>query len=92
MATKNDNLKFLTAFELEQVKQEEKRSEENFIAAKKFYENKTPVHLLKRDRQFWNGVIVEFSHDFFIIDERKLGRRIVFFIELYSIEKLEAKE
>ena len=60
----------------------------NFIKAKYFYDNKISVHLMKTDREWFNGFIVEFSNDFFIIDDRKYGRRMVFFIELWSIEEM----
>jgi len=60
----------------------------NYLKAKVFYENKIPVHLLKTDREWYNGIILELTHDFFIIDERKKGRRMVFFIELWEIDEM----
>ena len=93
MATrkKEDQEFLLTDIEQNVIEQEAKRNTDNFLAAKDFFNRKVPIHLLKRDRQWYNGTILELTNDFFIIDERKLGRRVVFFLELYSIEELEAK-
>lgn len=66
----------------------EERKKSNFVKAKYFYDNKISVHLIKTDREWFNGLIVEFANDFFIIDERKRGRRMVFFVELYDIEEM----
>jgi len=92
MATTKKEPDFFTALEIETAEQESKNYNNNFLIAKDFYKRNIPVHLLKRDRQWYNGTILELTNDFFIIDERKLGRRVVFFLELYSIEELEAKE
>jgi len=70
---------------------DDKRINSNYLKAKVFYENKIPVHLLKIDREWFNGTILELSNSFFIIDERKKGRRIVFFIELWEIEEMNIK-
>ena len=71
---------------------EEKRNIENFLTAKRCYENKIPVHLLIKNRQWYNGLIVEFAHNFFIMEERNLGMRVVFFLELYYIEEMEEED
>jgi hypothetical protein len=96
MATKkNEDLDFLSEQfirEQEIINEELTRQNDNYKKAKDFYKRNIPVHLLKRDRQWYNGTILELTNDFFILDERKLGRRVVFFLELYDIEELEEKD
>lgn len=60
----------------------------NKLKVKAFFENDIPVHLLKLDREWMNGIIVEVRDDFFFINERKKGKRMVFFHELYHIEEM----
>lgn len=73
------------------INSEEERYNSNYLKTKTFFERKIPVHLLKKDREWFNGMILELTNDFFIIDELKKGRRVVFFLELWDIEELEGK-
>ena len=66
----------------------EQRLKENFLKAKSFFDNKIKVHLIKTDREWFNGLIVEFTTDFFIINDLKKGDRLVFFVELWDIEEM----
>jgi len=66
---------------------DDERYKTNFIKAKTFFNKQIPVHLLKKDREWYNGLITEISNDFFIIDEMKLGKRVVFFLEIWEIEE-----
>jgi len=70
------------------LKSEDERQRDNLVKIKVFFERKIPVHLLKKDREWMNGYIKEVGNDFFLIDELKFGERIVFLIELFSIEEL----
>lgn len=45
-----------------------------------------PVHIVKKNGEWCNGVIQEVSFDFFFIDEYKKRRMVVFFIEVAKIE------
>ena len=54
----------------------------NYELAKHFLENKTKIHIVKKDGTFYNGYIVEIKLDFFFIDDRVDGKKLVFFLEL----------
>lgn len=69
----------------------DEKIELNRIKAKTFLEKNIPVHILKKDREWWNGNIIEVKSDFLIIDERKKGEAILFFLEIHSIEELEVE-
>lgn len=60
--------------------------------ARYFLEQKEEVHATMKSGLFYNGFIVEVSSDFFIIDDRKLGKMPVFFFELKNIEKCEVSK
>ena len=88
---KKENQFFLTNIEQTILDQETKKLNDNINSIKKLYTNKTPTHIIKKDRQWMNGIILDVGSNFFIIEERKLGRRIVMFHELHSVEELEKK-
>ena len=64
----------------------------NVTKAKIFLKKKIPVHILKIDREWWNGELQEVRDDFLTINERKKGVHVLFFQEIYSIEQLEERE
>lgn len=54
--------------------------------AKYFFDNKTIVHLSLKSKQFYNGLIDEKpAFDFLIIKDRKVGKTIVFYSEIFDI-------
>ena len=54
-----------------------------------YFDNKINVHISLKNGTFYNGFISKQpSADFFFIEDRKEGKKLVFFIEL----KLEPKE
>jgi len=50
--------------------------------ARYFYENKIESHIVLNSGQFWNGLIMEVASDFFILDDKKEGHKVIFFQEL----------
>ncbi len=64
----------------------------NRVKAKSFLERKISVHILKTDREWWNGELLEVCSDFLVINERKKGRHTLFFVEIWDINELEEKK
>ena len=55
-----------------------------------FYEEKLKVHITKIDGTFYNGQILKVNKDYFVIEDREDGPKIVFFFELKNpIEKYQ---
>ena len=60
------------------------------IRAEFYKERKEPVHIIKKDKEFFNGEIVEVEDSFFIINDKKEGEQMVLFNELIrSISKFK---
>lgn len=58
-----------------------------------FYKNKIPVYICKNNGRFYRGLILEFSGDMIILDDRVLGAMPIYFLEIKIIEKeKDAKE
>jgi hypothetical protein len=68
-------------------KNNDQKQEINYLKAKTFLEKKLPVHILKTDREWFNGDLKEVRSDFLIINEFKKGQRILFFLEIYDINE-----
>lgn len=52
-----------------------------------FFEKKIPVHLLKRDRIWFNGIIVELTDSqTFLIKDQRIGEKKVFYSDVYDID------
>ena len=51
-----------------------------------FFKNRIYVHIVKTDKQFYNGLILEHSDKHLILIDRVVGKVFVFYSE---IEKLE---
>lgn len=56
--------------------------EKNYELAKSFCKEKIVVHITKEDGVWHNGLIEEVGVQFFFIDDKKDGKRLVFFKEL----------
>lgn len=56
-----------------------------------FKEKVRPVHISKKDYMFHNGIILEVSSDFLIIEDEKLGELPIFFEEIKYIAPREPK-
>ena len=56
----------------------------NYEKARVFFATKTPVHIVKKNGTFYNGLIDSISDggDFFFINDFKEGRKLIFFLEL----------
>lgn len=66
----------------------------NEITKKKveyFYNNKIPVHIIKKNGFFNNGIILQFQSDLIILDDEKNGAMPIYFLEILEIEKRETK-
>lgn len=70
----------------------DERINSNIVKTKGFFELKKDVHILKISREWLNGTIKEISKDYLIMNERKKGEIVVFFLEMFSIEELEERE
>ncbi len=64
----------------------------NLIKAQSFFDLKLEVHILKSNREWLNGSIKEVGKSYLILIERKKGEVVVFFHEMFSIEKLEERK
>ncbi len=51
-----------------------------------FFKNKIKVHLMKEDRQFYNGLILEHSDKHLIMNDRVVGEVFVFYSEINKID------
>jgi len=60
--------------------------------ARYFCENKIKAHVVRLDGIFFNGLIKEVGSDFFIIDDREDGSKVVFFRELKRAIEQEMEE
>ena len=57
-----------------------------------FYKNNLPVHVIKKNKEWLNGEIIEVSADFFILKENKEGEVPVFYLEVFDIEKFKEEK
>ena len=62
-----------------------------FKRAEYFFKRKVKVHILKKEGIFFNGLIVELSKKFFIIEDRLNGKQFVMFSELAKPIKIFKK-
>ena len=47
-----------------------------------FYKEKLIVHIIKKNGTFYNGRILKVDDEFFTINDREKGAKVVFFFEL----------
>lgn len=60
----------------------ENENDNEYKRAEFFFNKRTIVHIAKKSGIFFNGLILEISKDFFIINDRVNGKQFVFFNEL----------
>ena len=60
----------------------EEEMNNEYMKAKVFFERKIPIHIVLKSGAFYNGLVTEITNDFFFIDDREDGKKIVFFVEL----------
>jgi len=60
--------------------------------AKFLFGNKITTHIDTKDKDFYNGLIVELHPTFIVINDRMLGRTPIAFSEIEVIEKFRGKE
>ncbi len=72
-----------------------KELEEKILILKKkvqyFYDNQIPVHIVKKNKWFHNGMILELEGDLLILDDEKKGAMPIYLIEIEEIEKKEVR-
>lgn len=69
---------------------ETNNEEMNRRRALAFYKEKLKVHITKTNGTFYNGQIIKVDNDFFVIEDREEGAKVVFFFELKNpIEEYE---
>jgi len=68
---------------------DDRRIQINKDKAKAFFEKQIPVHILKIDREWFNGLLLEVKNEFLTINEKKRGTKIVVFREIFDINQLE---
>ena len=56
-----------------------------------FFKDKITVHITCNSKRFYNGLIVEISDKFLIINDRRLGETPLFFTEIIGIERYQEK-
>ncbi len=49
------------------------------------------VHIVRKDGRFYNGLVLELTKDFLILDDEKLGALPIQFLEIDTLEKREIK-
>ena len=58
-----------------------------------FFNEKIPVHIEKKDRQFLNGLLIEKKGDsVFILKERKFGLIHVFISDIFDVDELREEK
>lgn len=72
-----------------------KELEEKILILKKkveyFYFKKIAVHIVKKNKWFHNGIILEFQGDLLILNDEKKGAMPIYLIEIEEIEKKEVR-
>lgn len=54
-----------------------------------FYKEKVPVHVKKKDRKFWNGLIIEKKSDnVYILKENMLGLVHLFVSDIWEVDEI----
>lgn len=54
-----------------------------------FIRNFLPVHITKKNKEWYNGYIINLQDDFLMIDEYKKGALTVFLSDIIDIEQFE---
>jgi len=61
--------------------------------ARYFLNKKTKVHVALKNKGFYNGIITEVSHYFFLLADREDGIKLIFFKDLKKpIEEMKEEE
>jgi hypothetical protein len=60
--------------------------EENKKKIETFFKEEMPVHIVTHNNRWINGYIKEIKPDFFVLEEFKTGRLLIFFSEIWSLE------
>lgn len=55
--------------------------------AKFLFEHKTTAHIDKKDKEYYNGLIIELHETFLLLNDRVLGETPITFSEIETIEK-----
>jgi hypothetical protein len=56
------------------------------LKASVFFKRKFPCHVTLNSGSWYNGKIIELSADFFILKDRKKGKILIFFQEIYKMD------
>lgn len=55
-----------------------------------FYDEKIEVHIERKDRDFWNGILVkpkDDSKNVWVFQEKKLGEVHLFVVDIYDVDE-----
>ncbi len=55
--------------------------------AKFLFENRITAHIDTKDKDFYNGLIIELHESFVVINDRMLGKTPIAFSEINKIER-----
>lgn len=72
----------------------ELKRQKDYMRAKVFFQEKIPVHICLKSGSFYNGLILEEpSTEFFFIEDKEDGRKLIFYIELIKpIDEFKEKK
>lgn len=66
---------------------------ENVEKKAKFYmKEKTSLHINLHSGKWFNGKIVDMKDNYFVFDEERLGKTVVFFEEVFNLEPRRKKK
>lgn len=60
--------------------------------ARFLFNNKITAHIDTKDKDFYNGLIIEFHETFLVINDRIIGETPIAFSEIETIEKFRENE
>lgn len=53
-----------------------------------FYDEQVEIHVEKKDREFWNGILVKPKGDgVWIFQEKKIGEILLFVCDIYDVDE-----
>ena len=75
------------------MSKEKEMNEELFYKKAKYYSlNKIPVHIKLVNGFYYNGIILEVTTDYFILDDEKINEFPVWFSEVIKLEVKKTRE
>jgi len=56
-----------------------------------YFKRRLQVHLTKKSRQFYNGLIIEYSKNHLILDDKVVGETYIEISEIFNLEPYKAR-